>query len=163
MTAPSCPNCLIGVGSQITVLANPTFTDDDSALIASMRKGYRCSVCGHTWIVGPEPARTTSAVCDFCGDREPVTAFPCRDFVLESGPDLNDLSTGLWAACSGCAELIRAGDREGLVERSVLAFIRRFTQMASDMPPGRLTGDTRRRFNAFWRNRITEEKSRSPS
>ncbi len=99
-------------------------------------------------------------MCDFCGDREPVSAFPCREFVLDSAPGLADLCTGPWAACQGCAELITAGDREGLVERSVLMFIRRFPEMASDMPPGHLTSDTRRRFNAFWRNRITEEEAR---
>jgi hypothetical protein len=32
--------------------------------------------------------------------------------------------------------------------------------MASNMPPGHLSRDTRRRFNAFWANRITEEETR---
>jgi hypothetical protein len=148
------------VGIPITVLADARFTDDDCALIASRRRGFRCSVCGHAWVIGPEPVGPTSAVCDFCGDEEPVSAFPCRDFVLDSAPGLSDLCTGPWAACQGCTELVRAADREGLVERSVLAFIRRFPGMASDMPPGHLTSDTRRRFNAFWRNRIAEEETR---
>jgi len=160
MTAPRCASCLIGVGVAVTLLANPVFTADDSALILTRRPAYRCSVCAHVWTVGPEPARPASAVCDFCSDREPVTAFPCRDFVLEFQPGLEDRSIGPWATCQGCAELIRRGRRDGLVERGVLSFIRRFPEMAAAMPPGHLTSDFRRRFNAFWINRITEETRR---
>lgn len=58
-------------------------------------------------------------VCDFCSSDQISTFFAAKDFtyIEVEGVQLN--STGGWAACKECTELIKAGDWEGLLDRSV--------------------------------------------
>lgn len=68
----------------------------------------------------PQPIQaddTWKARCDFCSVDEVTHRLPARDFEV---PYLaNHESSGDWAACSGCAELIAAGTWMRLVERVV--------------------------------------------
>jgi hypothetical protein len=75
--------------------------------------------------MGVDPSLGT--VCDFCsslGKLPVVTAFEARDqasgigFIGDQGI-YTDESIGNWAACQPCADLIRAKDKVGLVQRAV--------------------------------------------
>ncbi len=68
---------------------------------------------------------TPVAQCDFCGIRAVRWTYPA-DFVAWTVPEPNALdmplvgeSVGEWAACDPCPALIEAGNREGLLRRSV--------------------------------------------
>lgn len=58
-------------------------------------------------------------ICDFCSSPDVVWSYPAADFVLS---DTGQASEGAWAACHECAELVQAGDREGLLKRSLSGF-----------------------------------------
>lgn len=60
----------------------------------------------------------TILVCDFCLTSHPTWDFPANEMpgILKSGDIL--ISTGDWAACDECKELIVADDYEGLVARA---------------------------------------------
>ncbi len=59
-------------------------------------------------------------ICDFCCSREDkvVWAYPCTTFEMKVTEDIGGTSHGGWAACDKCHELIKANNREGLVQRS---------------------------------------------
>lgn len=61
----------------------------------------------------------SSPVCDFCFDQGPTWDYPCKRFTIA---ELGFGSADAWAACNTCAELIEAGDVEGLVERGLAIF-----------------------------------------
>lgn len=52
--------------------------------------------------------------CDFCSHNEVSWCFPCKSFDLEFSS-----STGDWAACQRCYQLIQANAREKLAERTM--------------------------------------------
>lgn len=62
-------------------------------------------------------------VCDFCSSVDVTWAYPAGDF--QPDPDLPQASAGGWAACEPCAELIEAGDWEGLTDRATDAAVKR--------------------------------------
>ena len=70
----------------------------------------------HTVIIKRSPE---ALVCDFCSDRKIYAAHECRDFTIESGLFG---STGDFAACKTCHELIVAEDWSHLLNRSVVTF-----------------------------------------
>lgn len=49
-----------------------------------------------------------------------VAELPAESFSL---PEFRYTSRGSWAACAVCEELVRAGDRDALLVRSVITFI----------------------------------------
>lgn len=55
-----------------------------------------------------------AGLCDFCSAPGPFEAFEVPDFDIGYGQE----STGGWAACEGCAPLVKANDRKGLIERA---------------------------------------------
>jgi hypothetical protein len=55
-------------------------------------------------------------LCDFCSGQPVVVAYPCRDFTIS---DVPVGSTGAWAACADCAQLIDADQRDALAWRAV--------------------------------------------
>lgn len=62
-------------------------------------------------------------VCDFCSFEGVIWEYPAKDVrVVKSQGQLVFESIGSWGACEDCADLIEAGDYEGLHARSVWAF-----------------------------------------
>lgn len=62
-------------------------------------------------------------VCDFCSFEGVIWEYPAKDVkVATARGQLVFESIGSWGACEDCAELIEAGDYEGLHARSVWAF-----------------------------------------
>lgn len=57
----------------------------------------------------------TSPVCDFCAHDSPAWDYDCHDFVTERMG-----STGQWAACTPCSDMIEADDWGGVMERCLL-------------------------------------------
>lgn len=60
-------------------------------------------------------------VCDFCSTPNPTYAFEADD-VTQTVEGVDMVSVGGWAACSRCAMLVKANDRESLMERSLKVF-----------------------------------------
>jgi hypothetical protein len=61
-------------------------------------------------------------VCDFCTAVPIEVRYPCGLVVVEL-PGGAHASSDPWAACADCHALIEAGDRDGLAQRALLAFI----------------------------------------
>lgn len=61
----------------------------------------------------------STIVCDFCSSDKPMTAFHAKDFKMLEGV-LN--STGEWAACLECRDLVLAEKWDELENRSVETF-----------------------------------------
>ena len=61
-------------------------------------------------------------ICDFCTFPVVAWRFEATPFGLDYGHAIATSDSG-WAACEECAELILAGDRGGLVERKLRAFL----------------------------------------
>ena len=57
----------------------------------------------------------THGVCDFCSAPGPTHRFDVPDFDMPS----EGVSTGGWASCDTCAELVQAGNQKALLARSV--------------------------------------------
>ncbi len=67
-------------------------------------------------------------ICDFCSSPDVRWRYPARDhdcWAVLSLDEENNLesktarSVGAWAACEECSKLIEAGDKAGLLRRSV--------------------------------------------
>jgi hypothetical protein len=59
-------------------------------------------------------------VCDFCGARGVVVAWPVPSFVgAASGGPMLAVEQGTWAACAVCRVLVEAHDVDGLVDLAV--------------------------------------------
>jgi hypothetical protein len=57
-------------------------------------------------------------VCDFCSGSDPIWVYPAREFAVTA---YGWGSSGGWAACAPCADLIERGDWTALAERAVEA------------------------------------------
>ena len=57
-------------------------------------------------------------ICDFCTFPLVAWRFEAVPFGLDYGHAIATSDSG-WAACEDCADLILAGDRDGLVERAL--------------------------------------------
>lgn len=89
-------------------------------------------------------------LCDFCSSlKPPYKEYPCRDFQHPLSP--LHWSRGEWNACDKCAALVDAGDREGLLQRSLMmaSFEHELSAEAEIM--------TRAFQNAFFANRIKRQ------
>jgi hypothetical protein len=58
-------------------------------------------------------------ICDFCSEPNVSWRYPAENFVAYVVADVVGQSVGDWAACGICHGLIEAGDRNGLLERSL--------------------------------------------
>jgi hypothetical protein len=70
---------------------------------------------------------TDVLICDFCSSTEIYCGYPAEDFVI-TGKDMIGGgwgSRGGWCACEICYNLIEAGDRAGLISRSVNQFFQK--------------------------------------
>ena len=56
-------------------------------------------------------------ICDFCSAPDPPHLEPARDFEVSPGPV--GVSTGGWASCQTCHELIARDDWLGLEARAI--------------------------------------------
>lgn len=90
------------------------------------------------------------AECDFCGSPDVQWAYPARDFVMLTAPEIpKDWgSKGAWAACPACHALIQRGLRDKLATRCAKRMARRHgTSVRS------VLSDVRRLQDAFWSSR----------
>ena len=73
--------------------------------------------------MGAQPTPADLLVCDFCRDPEVAWDYPGDDFsetMVINGHRFTYMSTGGgWLACSACHDLIEAGDRKGLCDRTM--------------------------------------------
>jgi len=69
------------------------------------------------------------SICDFCSDPDVTWQYPARSFVAYVVGDVIGQSVGDWAACRICHELIDAGDRRGLLERSLRTLLEKNPEM----------------------------------
>jgi len=58
-------------------------------------------------------------ICDFCSASDPGWGYPAKDFQAYECGGMVGESVGGWAACNTCHALIEAGDREGLMQRTL--------------------------------------------
>lgn len=78
----------------------------------------------------PEPVPTMESpskvhpVCDFCSAPNPPWGYLSADFAM-GGIEAWRAGEG-WSACDACADLIDAGDWDGLTERTLHSFGRKF-------------------------------------
>jgi len=70
-----------------------------------------------------------TALCDFCSEPNVVFRYPARNFVAYVAAGVTGESVGDWAACTICHELIQAGDRCGLSERSLRTLVEKHPEM----------------------------------
>lgn len=75
-----------------------------------------CPVCGHDKFL----QIVVVCVCDFCSIPGDIFwTYPCNDFDYGIPESPRDGSTGDWAACDTCHELIQAGERKAVIRRAV--------------------------------------------
>jgi hypothetical protein len=65
---------------------------------------------------GAESKALTPPECDFCTDNRVRWQYDCGSFEV---PERGIASTGGWAACDRCSELVERDDREALAARSM--------------------------------------------
>jgi len=71
----------------------------------------------------------STSVCDFCSAPDVTWQYPARSFVAYAVNGVVGQSVGDWAACRVCHELIEAGDRQGLLERSLQTLLEKNPEM----------------------------------
>lgn len=90
------------------------------------------------------------SICDFCSSPDVAWAFPCRNLTkpLEvPGASVDFNSFGSWAACRTCHDLIVAGKRDELTQRSVDTF------PVNSISPEVLSVELRKLHDTFWASR----------
>ena len=58
-------------------------------------------------------------ICDFCSEPKVAWRYPAQSFLAYVVAGVVGQSVGDWAACRICHGLIEAGDRDGLLDRSL--------------------------------------------
>lgn len=86
-------------------------------------------------------------VCDFCMGTPIQWTYPCRNFT-HHGLEVTFKSSGGWAACSICHDLIERQDRSALAQRSAVCHPDR-----RNIPLALLTRRVRSLHDTFWVNR----------
>lgn len=74
----------------------------------------------------------STCICDFCSEPDVSWRYPARTFVAYVVAGFVGQSVGDWAACSVCHSLIEAGNRSGLLERSLSRLLDKNAEMRSD-------------------------------
>jgi hypothetical protein len=70
-----------------------------------------------------------TALCDFCSEPSVIFRYPAQSFVAYVAAGIAGESVGDWAACAICHQLIQAGDRAALSERSLRTLIEKHPEM----------------------------------
>jgi hypothetical protein len=73
-------------------------------------------------------------VCDFCSEPNVAWCYPAQSFLAYVIAGVVGQSVGDWAACRTCHELIEAGDRAGLLERSLQMLLDKNPEMRAAEP-----------------------------
>ena len=68
-------------------------------------------------------------MCDFCSEPNVAWRYPAQSFLAYAVAGFVGQSVGDWAACSICHRLIEAGDRTGLLERSLRTLLEKNPDM----------------------------------
>ena len=71
----------------------------------------------------------SNSICDFCSAPDVSWRYPAQTFVAYIVADVVGQSVGDWAACRICHALIEAGDRSGLLDRTVCTFLEKNPDM----------------------------------
>jgi hypothetical protein len=74
----------------------------------------------------------STPICDFCSEPDVDWRYPARTFIAYVVAGFVGQSVGDWAACTVCHALIEAGDRTGLLERSLSRLLEKNPEMRSD-------------------------------
>ena len=91
-------------------------------------------------------------MCDFCSAPHPVWVYPARQFAVTAyawG------SSGGWAACAPCADLVERGDWAALAERAVDANPRLRVAVAGGITARGLAIEAARQLHALFRQART--------
>lgn len=88
-------------------------------------------------------------ICDFCSARPVVREFSTPDIEVIPPPDdvtgRRHMSVGGWGACAGCEEIVLRRDRNGLIDRSYTALVKKHGRNV-----GVKRSDIRTVQQAFW-------------
>ena len=68
-------------------------------------------------------------ICDFCSSPSVAWRYPARSFIAYVIAGITGESVGDWAACRACHDLIAAGDRCGLLDRSLQTLLEGHPEM----------------------------------
>lgn len=71
----------------------------------------------------------SNSICDFCSAPNVAWRYPAQSFVAYAIAGVVGQSVGDWAACRTCHELIEAGDRRGLLDRSLGTLLEKNPEM----------------------------------
>lgn len=71
----------------------------------------------------------STSICDFCSALDVAWRYPAHTFVAYVVAGVVGESVGDWAACPVCHGLIEAGDRTGLLERSLQTLLEKNPDM----------------------------------
>ena len=63
--------------------------------------------------------------CDFCQSSPVFTVYPCSNFLHNGLPVFSGRTTGTWATCRKCAELVDGEKWNDLTERAYRKFLKR--------------------------------------
>ena len=74
---------------------------------------------GRLFCAAKSRCKVQKMICDFCSETPVYAMFDCRDLLHEES---STKSTGAWAICRGCAELVNAQDWDGVIERLIEIF-----------------------------------------
>lgn len=72
----------------------------------------------------------SNSICDFCSAPNVAWRYPAQSFLAYAIAGVVGQSVGDWAACRTCHELIEAGDRRGLLERSLGTLLEKNPEMS---------------------------------
>jgi len=92
-----------------------------------IERGVLTQTADHVWALrwhGFDLERERAAdmsCCDFCSARPVTWVVPCASFEMPQPPGTRTHATSLgdWAACEDCGVAVDAGDRAGLLHRSL--------------------------------------------
>jgi len=68
-------------------------------------------------------------ICDFCSEQKVAWRYPAQSFLAYMVAGVIGQSVGDWAACRTCHGLIEAGDRGGLLDRSLRTLLEKNPEM----------------------------------
>jgi hypothetical protein len=68
-------------------------------------------------------------ICDFCSEPGVTWRYPAHSFLAYAVAGIVGESVGDWAACRICHGLITAGDRRGLLDRSLRTLLEKNPEM----------------------------------
>lgn len=80
--------------------------------------------------------------CDFCRTRPVAKLYRCKNFEWEGRAIFSSGSTGLWAACQECSELVETDQWSSLTENALREFVRNQIVSRHEIPSlwAKLTG-----------------------